>query len=116
GRHTSWRRDWSSDVCFPISIDDQIGHLLGVLATEPGPQPRILLFGPGGTSSTAHLTVLAEAGAETGAHWLRAESTRREGVLHLTDLNPTLRDALGIAAAIDAAGSPAHASGERGET
>jgi len=98
------------------AIDDQIGHLLGVLATEPGPQPRILLFGPGGTSSTAHLTVLAEAGAETGAHWLRAESTRREGVLHLTDLNPTLRDALGIAAAIDAVGSPAHASGERGET
>src|SRR5690625_631275 len=97
-------------------MDAQIVNLLCGRATDPCPQPRILLYGPGGTSSTSHLTVLAEAGAETGAHWLRAESTRREGVLHLTDLNPTLRDALGIAAAIDAVGSPAHASGERGET
>src|SRR5690625_913998 len=98
------------------SIDDQIAQLLQMLDEQPGPDARVLLFGPGGTSPTAHLTALAQRDADTGTHWLRAESTRREGVLHLTDLNPTLRAELGLDAALDAVGSPAHASGERGDT
>src|SRR5690625_2194654 len=116
GRQTPSKINAPSRAEQLASIDDQIAQLLRMLDEQPGPDARVLLFGPGGTSPTAHLTVLAQRDTETGTHWLRAESTRREGVLHLTDLNPTLRAQLGVDAALDAVGSPAHASGERGDT
>ncbi|HLS03349.1 MAG TPA: hypothetical protein VK030_01170, partial [Actinomycetales bacterium] len=115
GRATPSISDQPSRADQAAAIDTQVRALLEALSAD-GESPRVLLFGPGGTSTTAHLTVLAKRTADSGAAWLRTESTRREGVLHLTDLNPTLRKALGLSAAIDAVGAPAAASGERGDT
>ena len=94
--------------------DERVAEV--VAAAPPG--ATLLLVGMSDRSATPHLTVLAAhgpaaGGGDYGTSWLESRSTRREGLVQLTDVLPTLVGLLGLDQPSAAIGSTITAGGPR---
>lgn len=108
------------------TVDQRAGELRTALQDSENTEPDVFLIGVSSAASQAHLTVMAHSPVDTtastmersvdGPAWLRAQSTRRTGLIHITDINPTLRAAVDIPESVNAVGAPAYPYKERGDT
>lgn len=96
------------------AIDDRVGEV--VAAAPPG--ATVIVVGMSDRSTTPHLTVAmaggpAADGDEYGEAWLEARSTRREALVQLTDVLPTVVGVLGLEQPTAAIGSQIRPGGPR---
>lgn len=76
-----------------VAADELFGRLLASVDLE---RDAVLVVGPYHRSGPAHLTVAAAAGPGFEAGLLRSATTRRSGVVAITDVAPTVLDVLGL--------------------
>ncbi|HUQ40380.1 MAG TPA: glycosyltransferase [Acidimicrobiales bacterium] len=74
----------------------QTDALLGRLVDAAGPRTLVLVVAVTPPNRTWHLTPIIAAGPGVTPGWLHSASTRRAGVVTLTDVAPTVLDALGV--------------------
>lgn len=81
-------------------------RLVGDLAAAVDDGTLLLVVGMTPPTSTWELTPVVAAGAGVRPGWLHSTSTNRRGLVTLTDLAPTILDALGAEPAAGMIGSP----------
>lgn len=81
-------------------------ELVGRVAERLGPRALLLVVGMTPPTSTWELTPVVAAGAGVRPGWLHSTSTNRVGLVTLTDIAPTVLDALGVAVPSGMIGSP----------
>jgi hypothetical protein len=93
------------------ATDRLVGRLLEQVDPE---RDAVLVVGPWHRAGKAHLTVAALQAPGIDPGLLRTASTRRDGVVTLVDVGPTVLDLLGVEAPSSMEGTPFERSGEGG--
>ena len=80
--------------------------LLGRLVADLPPRTTLLVVAPAPPSDGWHLMPTVLAGTAEGSGYLHSPSTKRKGVVTITDVAPTVLDQLGVAVPAEMIGHP----------